>query len=145
MHVSTMTRARQTAELIFQGMGDAAPKCAPVFNDDLRELFPCDPQPAVTNAARSKDERQVEQAFEKYVHRPRGSAPSVELLVGHGNVTRYFLCRALQLPPEAWLRFSLPHCSVKVITISGRGRVSVQQVGSVGHLPPDLQTVHNVA
>ena len=75
----------------------------------------------------------------------RGAAPSIELFVGHGNVTRYFLCRALQIPPEAWLRFSLPHCSVTSITISGRGRVSVQQVGGVGHLPPRLQSVHNVA
>lgn len=146
IHVSSMTRAKQTANLILEGMGDAALKhVQPLYSDSLREIFPCDPQPTYAKKAKANDERTIEEAFTKYFHRPRGSAPSVELMVGHGNVTRYFLCRALQIPPEAWLRFSLPHCSVTSITVTGRGRVSVQQVGSIGHLPADLQTVHNIA
>ena len=30
---------------------------------------------------------------------------------------RYFVCRALQFPPEAWLRISLKHASITWITI----------------------------
>ena len=33
------------------------------------------------------------------------------------NVCRYFVCRALQFPPEAWLRISLKHASITWITI----------------------------
>ena len=32
-------------------------------------------------------------------------------------VYRYFVCRALQFPPEAWLRISLKHASITWITI----------------------------
>uniref|UniRef100_A0A1I8F429 Serine/threonine-protein phosphatase PGAM5, mitochondrial n=1 Tax=Macrostomum lignano TaxID=282301 RepID=A0A1I8F429_9PLAT len=48
---------------------------------------------------------------------PDQQSDSYELLVCHANVIRYFVCRALQLPPEAWLRFSLDHASITWVTI----------------------------
>jgi serine/threonine-protein phosphatase PGAM5 len=60
-----------------------------------------------------------------------------EVLVGHGNVIRYFVCRALQLPPEAWLRLSVFNCSITYITIQPSGYVSVRMVGDTGHLGYD--------
>ena len=141
---SNMTRAMQTAEHLLDNL-DPALKQRWVLDAALRERFPCNPQPAYPKQARPEDHKQVEAAFRKYVHRPKaGSDKSVELIVCHGNVIRYFLCRALQLPPEAWLRFSLPHCSVTSITIRGNGNVSVNQVGATSHLPARLQTLSNV-
>lgn len=35
-----------------------------------------------------------------------------EIIVCHANVIRYFFCRALQLPPEAWLRLCTFNCSL---------------------------------
>jgi serine/threonine-protein phosphatase PGAM5 len=46
-----------------------------------------------------------------------------EIIVCHGNVIRYFFCRALQLPPEAWLRFSPFNCSLTYLTIQPTGTV----------------------
>ena len=37
---------------------------------------------------------------------------TVDVLVCHGNVIRYFVMRGLQLPPEAWLRQSLNNGSI---------------------------------
>lgn len=37
-------------------------------------------------------------------------------------VNRYFACRALQLPPEAWLRFWGNSCGVMEIIVSDDGR-----------------------
>ena len=71
----------------------------------------------------------IEAAFLKYIHRadPYDDHEMVEhsheeefddnphefeIIVGHGNVIRYFFCRALQLPPEVWLRFSTFNCSI---------------------------------
>ena len=71
----------------------------------------------------------IEAAFLKYIHRAdpyddhemaEGSHEEefddnpheFEIIVGHGNVIRYFFCRALQLPPEVWLRFSTFNCSI---------------------------------
>jgi len=57
-----------------------------------------------------------------------------EIIVCHGNVIRYFLCRALQLPPEAWLRFSTFNCSMTYLMIMPNGRVSCRMLGDIGHL-----------
>ena len=71
----------------------------------------------------------IEAAFLKYIHRVDAyddhemvehsheeehddNPHEFEVIVGHGNVIRYFFCRALQLPPEVWLRFSTFNCSI---------------------------------
>jgi serine/threonine-protein phosphatase PGAM5 len=63
-----------------------------------------------------------------------------EIIVGHGNVIRYFVCRGLQLPPEAWLRFSVFNCSITYVVISPAGYVSVRSLGDTGHLSYDETT-----
>ena len=57
-----------------------------------------------------------------------------EIIVCHANVIRYFMCRALQLPPEAWLRMCTFNCSLNYITIRPTGSVSVRMLGDIGHL-----------
>jgi serine/threonine-protein phosphatase PGAM5 len=145
VYVSDLQRARQTCDLMLQGMPGVAPAMPTAVDPLLREIFPCDPQPPYPKKARPESERIIEAAFGKYFHRPTESESNVEVIVAHGNVIRYFLCRALQVPPEAWLRFNLPHCSVTSITIDGRGFVSVGAVGSVNHLAPAEQSLMNVA
>merc|ERR1712013_969523 len=65
---------------------------------------------------------------------------SYDLLVCHGNVIRYFVCRALQFPPEGWLRMSVANCGITWISIRPTGRVSLRGLGDVGHLPSDMIT-----
>jgi hypothetical protein len=81
-----------------------------------------------------------------------GSAPSAALdagglrgrcaiIVCHGNVIRYCALRALQLPPEAWLRLILPHGSITTVTITADGDALLTGLGDAGHLPaPDVTT-----
>jgi len=64
------------------------------------------------------------------------------VLVCHQNVIRYFACRALQLPPEAWLRFRGNNCGVTEIIISDDGRASLDKFADVGHLPLRMHTFH---
>lgn len=52
----------------------------------------------------------------------------------------YMIClhfRALQFPPEAWLRFCLQHCSITWIIIAPSGRVAVHAVGDFGFIPKE--------
>eukprot|EP00557_Chaetoceros_sp_GSL56_P012383 CAMPEP_0176480330 /NCGR_PEP_ID=MMETSP0200_2-20121128/2220_1 /TAXON_ID=947934 /ORGANISM="Chaetoceros sp., Strain GSL56" /LENGTH=486 /DNA_ID=CAMNT_0017876443 /DNA_START=2764 /DNA_END=4224 /DNA_ORIENTATION=+ len=63
-----------------------------------------------------------------------------EIIVCHANVIRYFLCRALQLPPEAWLRMCTFNCSLNYITIRPTGSVSVRMLGDIGHLGYEYST-----
>ena len=64
------------------------------------------------------------------------------LLVCHQNVIRYFLCRALQLPPEYWLRFRGDNCGLTEIIIYPDGRISLGKFADVGHLDITQQTFH---
>ncbi|ORC91376.1 phosphoglycerate mutase family member 5 [Trypanosoma theileri] len=144
VHVSDMTRAQQTAKLILKSFPSRLHKRL-ATDATLRELFPCDPEPPRKHRHASyKDMKVVEGVFEKYFHRPISDESSVEIIVGHANVIRYLVCRALQLPPEAWLRISLPHCSITSITINGKGHVSLSCLGSAGHLPADMVTTRNL-
>ncbi|KPI87277.1 putative phosphoglycerate mutase family member 5 [Leptomonas seymouri] len=143
VYVSNLTRAKQTADLILEAFPSALKKKLSI-DVELRERYPCDAEPKRSHVATAENMKAAEQVFERYFHRPTSDESSVEIIVGHANVIRYLTMRALQLPPEAWLRTSLPHCSVTTITIRGNGHVSLVGMGSYGHLPPDLVTVSNL-
>uniref|UniRef100_A0A7S4S1D9 Serine/threonine-protein phosphatase PGAM5, mitochondrial n=1 Tax=Ditylum brightwellii TaxID=49249 RepID=A0A7S4S1D9_9STRA len=63
-----------------------------------------------------------------------------EIIVCHANVIRYFMCRALQLPPEAWLRLCIFNCSLNYVTIRPTGTVSCRLLGDIGHLGHEHST-----
>mgnify|MGYP005847401375 CR=1 FL=1 len=56
------------------------------------------------------------------------------IVVCHGNIIRYLTCRALQIPPEAWLRLSIFNCSMTYLIIKPNGYVSARMIGDIGHL-----------
>ncbi|EOD41210.1 hypothetical protein EMIHUDRAFT_199455 [Emiliania huxleyi CCMP1516] len=60
-----------------------------------------------------------------------------DIVVCHGNVIRYMALRALQLPPEAWLRLCTYNCSLTHLKIRPTGSVSMISLGDTGHLSLD--------
>jgi len=138
IHTSTMTRARQTAEII--GTALALPprssrlirECTPPTE---REDIMARETPQGLAACRDT----LEQAWARYFL-PTLGRDSVEVLVCHGNVIRYLTGKALGLDPLRWLRMSLGNCSVTTIRVRPDGRRQVLEVGDVGHLPPRLQS-----
>jgi len=141
---STMTRAQQTAGLMRQSL----PETLTIKSDDpiLAEGAPYPPEPP--NRSWNPEDKyfadgaRIESAFRKYFHRADvdQDKDSYEVIVCHANVIRYFVCRALQLPPEAWLRMSLKHASITWVTIRPSGKVSIRGVGEAGHFPPEKLT-----
>jgi serine/threonine-protein phosphatase PGAM5 len=65
---------------------------------------------------------------------------TAEVYVCHGNVIRWLVLRALQLPTEAWLRIVVPHGSVTTLAITSEGDVLLQGLGESGHIDADLVT-----
>jgi len=65
-----------------------------------------------------------------------------EIYVCHMNLIRYFVMRALQLPPEAWLRLRGDNTGITEIIIHPDGRVSLARFADVGHLPIEMLTFH---
>jgi serine/threonine-protein phosphatase PGAM5 len=149
---STMARAAETAALI----GAHFPGVPLRACELLREGAPVRPEPDTWQPREAdvwQDGARIEAAFRKHVHRAdaesaaaagaaAASAPPVEILVCHGNVIRYCTLRALQLPPEAWLRLALANGSVTKLSLRANGHVSLHALGDTGHLPPAMIT-HN--
>ena len=140
---STMTRALETSALI-QGQINTVPT---ERTDLLREGSPIKPDPPQSNwrpdTAVYADSPRIEAAFRKYVHRAASSQEkdSYEIFVCHANVIRYIVCRALQLPPSAWLRISLRHGSITWLSVQPSGKVSLQCLGESGHMPTEKLSV----
>jgi len=144
--VSRMKRAIQTAHLIQQYLPDV-----PLSPEDsiLNEGPPIQSEPEsawckkIPEYKFSVDGARIEAAFRKYFHRAEAAQneDSYEIVVCHANVIRYFLCRALQLPPEKWLSFSLRHASMTWIVIRPDGKVHCRGIGESGHFPADKLTV----
>ncbi|ODN02622.1 Serine/threonine-protein phosphatase PGAM5, mitochondrial [Orchesella cincta] len=138
---SNMTRAIQTAEIVLKELRqvDLSIEAHDPF---LREGAPCLAEPPVGNWHPElhqyyEDGARIEAAFRKYFHRadPEQEKDSYELIVCHANVIRYFVCRALQFPGEAWLRISLNNCSLTIVSILPSGRVVLRALGDSGHMP----------
>jgi len=144
---STMTRATETAQLINEVL---KVECEVESSDLIREGCPVAPEPPLANYpphpwTESKESAAIEAGFRKFVRRakPKSTESEVSVIVCHGNVIRYFLCRGLQLPPTAWLHMSLPHCSVSSLHCRPSGTVGTRGIGEAGYLPKHLQTYTN--
>lgn len=140
---STMARATETANIIskYLPVGVELVSC-----DLLREGAPIEPVPPVTHwkpdAVYHEDGARIEAAFRRYIHRadPKQKEDSYEIIVCHANVIRYFVCRALQFPPEGWLRMGLNNGSITWLTIRPSGRVALRSLGDSGFMPVDKLT-----
>ena len=136
---SSMTRAIETSSLIRAQLKDVNLE----RTDLLREGSPIHPEPPFrhwrSDVSTYTDGPRIEAAFRKFVHRANisQSHDTYEIYVCHANVIRYFVCRALQLPPEAWLRMSLRHGSITWVTVKPNGFVSLRCLGEASHIPPD--------
>ncbi|CAH2321525.1 serine threonine- phosphatase PGAM5, mitochondrial isoform X2 [Pelobates cultripes] len=135
---SSLTRSTETADIISKNL----PGIKMCSSSLLHEGPPIRPVPAeskwIPELSYFKDGPRIEAAFRKYIHRadPEQTKDSYEIIVCHDNVIRYFVCRALQLPPEAWLRMSLYHGSITKLVIKPDGDVSLKMLGDAGFMPP---------
>lgn len=153
--VSPLTRARETADIIKTQFPDVPLKII----EGAAEGVPILPSPACRSVPLTKDDvdkdsPRINAAFEELFFRPPPIAANTPLLdrgeeddhtttivvVCHGNVIRYWLCRALQFPTKGWLRMAVGNCGVSVVSVSEEGSVSCEGIGDVGHIPAHKQT-----
>ncbi|KAL1505126.1 hypothetical protein AB1Y20_008885 [Prymnesium parvum] len=147
LRVSTMTRARETAQIIASRLPAAVEQAPP---DPLLEEGAAAFSVPVGFAEADDvhyDGIRIEAAFRSLFYRalprkPEAAEPrrrgaprhEFEIVVCHMNVIRYFLLRALQLPPEAWLRFGGFNGSITHLRILPDGTVKCDSFGDAGHL-----------
>ena len=149
VYYSTMMRATETSNLLVKELNNNRLEKENKINVEacsmIREgaVHRTDPSSTKYNpgAARySKEGIRAEAGFMNHMHRSKEPESYTTVLVCHGNVIRYFALRALQLLPERWLSTAVYNGSITILNVYDNGRVSLTNLGDVGHLPPKMIT-----
>lgn len=137
---STLHRAAETARLV----AAALPGLEIEYTDELWECVPAIPPylteyfSHLTAEGVAPERARLDRAFERYfVDVPE---EGMTVLVCHGNVIRYLLCRVLGIPGEEFARFDIYNCGLcRVDWKSVLGR-QIVAMNDAGHLPLEMQT-----
>jgi serine/threonine-protein phosphatase PGAM5 len=140
-YVSTLVRAETTAAIVLAGR---RPKIALKRTTLLRECMPTSVPGIVVPALEiTKGRAQADRAFARFFTATRHNR--TELLVCHGNIIRYLVCRALGVPGKTWARLGTHHAAISEIRVRADGQTRVMAYNDTGHLLPKQRTVSGVA
>ncbi len=131
---STLPRARETSDIVAQPI---VLECR--YSGLLREgIYTKVEGYNIPPSERLEDRERADAAYRKFFRKSR--TDRTELLVCHGNLIRYFVCRALHVPVQKWLRMTTSHCGISRVVIRDTGAVRVMSYNETAHLPPKLVT-----
>jgi len=136
--VSTLRRAKETAAIVSAHFPEVPVRA-------MKNLCECVPtaiprMPGFATAARIRADRaRAEAAFAKLFRPVRRSR--AELVVAHGNIIRFFVCRALGVPPVTWVKMGSVHCSVTEVIVEPSGYMRLRSFNDTGHLPRRMRTM----
>lgn len=130
---SELARAAETGDIIAQRLGQSCARDA-----QLNECMPAGaglpPKPEQSAA-----EAQLALAWARYAVPATGESRH-DVLVCHGNVIRWFVCRALGMDTKRWTRMEIANCSITFIQVRPDGTTRVQVYNDVSHVPLEKQT-----
>jgi serine/threonine-protein phosphatase PGAM5 len=145
IHCSTLARTVETAKII----GHAVASTEFHRSFELSEVIPVIPAadaplfsrqfPEYTPQRIADDQQQADGAFERHFL-ANYEGERHRILVLHGNLLRYFICRALGVSPEAWTNMEIYNCGISRVMIEDSGRMRLISHNDIGHLPPSLRT-----
>lgn len=133
---STLPRARETAAILCADL-DGAPRirhsrflCEGMYTKiDGYDLTPED---------REVDRARADRAFAMLFKKSRRDR--TELVVCHGNLIRYLVCLAMDVPWARWTRLTSHHCAITRVLVRDSGTVRLCSYNETGHLPESLLT-----
>ncbi|UJR15204.1 hypothetical protein I4U23_002163 [Adineta vaga] len=140
---SGMVRAYESAGIINEQFDTKLPL---IQDTNLTEGLPVAPVPYAGISQRDVDaygdKARIDAAFATYFHRARQdqNRETHDILVFHANLLRYFICKIMQFPTQAWLRMTLNHGSITQIMILSDGSIIMKSVGDSGFIPANKVT-----
>jgi len=127
---STLPRARETASILATSLSELKPRAVSVLREGMYSKVKGYEVPA---EERAEDRARADAAYEKFFRMSRPDR--LEIVVCHGNLIRYLVCRALHAPILRWTRMNSSHCSLTRILVRDTGAVRVVSYNETGHLP----------
>lgn len=131
---SDMPRAIETAEIVGARIG-LSPKNSAEFREGVLPGMPRGGFPVKRFAT---DKKRAEKAWKQLTKKPVRS--ECWAIVAHGNVIRYWACKALGIDPKKWVKMDVLQGSITVITVSDKGKTMLMAFNSAGHIPKAKQT-----
>jgi len=136
---SPYLRALETAEDMGREM-----KMTPVVDTLLHECTPrFESRPDYTRLASDEEmdacEANLAAAFAKYLV-PTPETDTYDVLVCHGNVIRWLVCKSLGLDPQLWRRFTVGNGSITTLVVAPDGVIRMASYSDTGHIPVEKQT-----
>lgn len=132
---STLPRARETAAIVAAHLNAPRVRHVGVLREGMYSKID---GYAMTEAERREDRSRADAAYAKFFRISR--TDRTELLVCHGNLIRYLLCRALRAPIAKWMRMTTHHCGITRVFVRDTGSVRVVSYNEHSHLPTRLVT-----
>src|SRR5690349_6493385 len=135
---SHFKRAVETADVVGQILG-----LTPVRDTLLHECTPtttrADVMKTMAPGEGAAADSQLTQAWAKYAQ-PGENGDEHWVLVAHGNVIRWFTCKALGVDTKQWGQLDIANASITTIAIRPDGTTRLSMFSDVGHIPLDKQT-----
>lgn len=131
---SQLARARETGDIVAARLRQTVQR-----DGDLSETRPPGdgvPASLVVPGA----EAQLQRAWTRYVKPAPAGKVAHDLLICHGNVIRWFVCRALGADPRQWSRMEIGNSSLTVIEIMPDGSTNLLLYNDTSHVPLGKQS-----
>lgn len=132
---STLLRAKETAEIVAARLGAMRVRHTGLLREGMYTKVEGYDVPA---SERREDRARADAAYAKIVRTSR--TERTELVVCHGNLIRFIVCRALRAPLARWLRMTTSHCGLTRVLVRDTGAVRVVSYNETSHLPTKLVT-----
>ncbi|MGB8648199.1 MAG: histidine phosphatase family protein [Anaerolineae bacterium] len=141
---STMLRAAETAaaiakrharvpvhpsRLLWEGVPYLPATVAQYFSDVTDEII-------------QRDRARFDRAFDRFFHPTR--KPTTDVLVCHGGISRYLICRALHIPLDMWANLEFNNCGVTRVIIepefAPERDAVLYNLNLIDHIPEEFRT-----
>lgn len=132
---STLPRARETADIIARETSSSKVRAIGVLREGMYSKVKGYEIPP---SERQEDRERADAAYARFFRTSRSDR--LEIVVCHGNLIRYLVCRAIDVPVVRWTRMNSNHCSVTRILVRESGAVRVVSYNETAHLPAKLVT-----
>jgi serine/threonine-protein phosphatase PGAM5 len=149
---STMPRAIETAKIIGKHLKLSSSKksmfreaALPILSRDFEHVYgtkkPSRKGRRKLKQLELKNARRADLAFRTLFKKPVNDDKKTIILVAHGNVIRYWMCRALKIDVKKWLLMGIYQCSITTIRIDSKGKYKILGFSDSGHIPLKFRTI----
>ncbi len=133
---STLPRAKETASILGGILANAKRvRCSRLLCEGMYTKVE---GYELSAAERAGDRTRADRAFEMLFKKSR--TDRTELVVCHGNLIRYLVCRAIDVPFARWMRMTSHHCAITRVLVRASGSIRLCSYNETGHLPAELVT-----